>query len=217
MKNYELILFDLDGTLTDPGEGITNSVAYALRKFEIDVADRSELYRFIGPPLVNSFMSFYGFSREQAKQAVTFYREYYTEKGMMENLVYDGIEDMLKALNAAGKRLCVATSKPEPFAKTILEHFGLSKYFEYIAGATLEETRTKKHEVIKYALEKCRIKDNSRVLMVGDREHDVLGAAKYSIDSLGVLFGYGTRKELEEAGVTYIAENVEDIISLIIN
>ncbi len=216
MSNYELILFDLDGTLTDPGEGITNSVAYALKKFDIEVKDRRELYKFIGPPLIESFMEFYGFSNEEAKEALMFYREYFTEKGMLENLVYNGVEVMLKALLKGGKHLAVATSKPEPFAKTILEHFGLDKYFEFIAGSTLEETRTKKAEVIEYALEKLKITDRKKAVMVGDRKHDVIGAEQCGLDSIGVLFGYGSREELEAAGATYIAETVKDIENLIL-
>ncbi len=216
MPNYELILFDLDGTLTDPGEGITNSVAYALNKFDIQVKDKTSLNKFIGPPLIDSFMNFYGFSFERAKQAVAYYREYFTVKGIFENLVYDGIEDMLNVLKSSGKRLCVATSKPEPFAKIILEHFNLAHYFEYIAGATLDETRTKKNEVIEYALEQCGFTGREKAVMVGDREHDVIGAQKCSLDCIGVLFGYGSREELEVAGAKYIAETVGDISSFIV-
>ncbi len=216
MSKYDVILFDLDGTLTDPCEGITNSVAHALRKFDIQISDKKELYKFIGPPLIDSFMEFYGFSEEKARLAVTFYREYFTTKGMLENAVYEGIEDMLKALTAAGKRLCVATSKPEPFAVKILEHFGIAHYFEYIAGATLDETRTKKHEVIEYALETMKIADRSGVLMVGDRKFDILGAHACSLDALGVLFGYGNREELAAAGADYIAETVGDAATIIL-
>lgn len=215
MSKYEFILFDLDGTLTDSCVGITNSVSYALNKFDISIKDRTELYKFIGPPLIDSFMEFYNFSEEQAKQAITFYREYYTEKGIMENEVYAGIEDVLASLVKNGKRLCVATSKPEPFAKQILEHLNLSKYFEYIAGATLDENRTKKDEVIEYALEQCKFTDRRKAVMIGDRKHDILGASKCSLDSIGVLFGYGSRKELEAAGANYIAETVHDILKFI--
>ncbi len=216
MSNYEWIFFDLDGTLTDPGVGITNSVAYALKKFGIENEDRTELYKFIGPPLIDSFRKYYGFSDEQANLGVTYFREYFTKKGMMENLVFDGIEDLLKDLKNGGKRLCVATSKPEPFAKTILEHFGLAKYFEYIAGSTMDETRTKKAEVIEYALETLGITDRSKVVMVGDKEHDVFGAKECSVDSIGVLFGYGSLEELEEAKADYIAETVADIGKIIL-
>ena len=127
---YDTVLFDLDGTLTDPGIGITNSVIYALAKLGIAVEDRALLYKFIGPPLYQSFMEFYGFDREQAEEAVTNYREYYKEKGIFENKVYEEIPELLESLKAEGKVLLIATSKPEPFAKQIAEHFGMAKYFD---------------------------------------------------------------------------------------
>ncbi len=212
MKSYNVILFDLDGTLTDPGLGITNSVMHALKKYGIEVADRSELYKFIGPPLTESFEKYYGFSSEGAKQAVEDYREYYRDKGLYENTVYDGVEALLKTLSEKGKTLIVATSKPEIFAKEVLRHFELDKYFKYIAGGNLDGTRTVKAEVIEYALKTCGIKADENVVMVGDRMHDIIGAKTVGIDSIGVLFGYGSREELENAGATYIAETVEDII-----
>ena len=212
---YDVILFDLDGTLTDSGLGITNSVAYALKKYGIEVTDRTELYKFIGPPLRESFEKYYGFSEKEAEKAVEYYREYYVDKGIFENTVYFGIEDLLKEIRDSGKRAIVATSKPQVFAKRILEHFGLADYFEQITGASLDETRTKKDEVIAYVLETCGISDRSRVLMVGDREHDILGAKKNGIDSLGVLFGYGGYAELKEAGASYIAETVKDIYPVV--
>ncbi len=208
---YQTILFDLDGTLTDPGVGITNSVAYALGKYKIAVPERAALYKFIGPPLIDSFERYYGFSRERAMEAVNFYREYFSETGIFENQVYDGIGELLKDLRAAGKRLVVATSKPEQFAVRILEHFALADYFDYIAGANMDESRTKKAEVITYALKVCGITDRRPVLMVGDREHDVLGAKEAGVASLGVLYGYGDREELERAGADIIAERVADL------
>lgn len=212
---YDVILFDLDGTLTDSGLGITNSVAYSLRKYKIEVNDRTELYKFIGPPLKESFEKYYGFSAEEAAKAVEYYREYYVDKGLFENTVYDGIEELLRTIRDSGKTAIVATSKPEIFAKRILEHFGIAKYFTYIAGANMDETRTKKDEVISYVLHNCNIPAHSKVLMVGDREHDILGAKKMGLDSLGVLFGYGDYEELKNAGATYIAENVKDIYPVI--
>lgn len=212
---YDIILFDLDGTLTDPGEGITNSVAYALEKCGVPAPERNSLYKFIGPPLMDSFTAFYGFSEEKARKAVAYYREYFQEKGMWENQVYDGVEEMLKTLRNAGKRLLVATSKPEMFARQILEHFGLAKYFEYIAGATMDETRNAKDAVIAYALESCHVTDLSRAVMVGDREYDVLGAKKAGLSAVGVLFGYGSREELSAAGAAALAERVEDICGLV--
>lgn len=213
--NYKYVLFDLDGTITDSGVGIINSIVYALKKYGIEVEDKSQLNKFVGPPLGDSFEKYYGFSKEKAIEAVDYYREYYREKGLFENLVYDGFEDLVKTLKDNNKELVVATSKPEIFAKQILEHFNLSKYFTYIAGSTLDGTRAKKGDVIKYALESCEIKDLSQVIMVGDREHDVIGAKQAGIKSIGVLYGYGNREELEEAGADFIAENVMDILGIL--
>jgi phosphoglycolate phosphatase len=214
--NYEYILFDLDGTITDSGIGITNSVIYALKKFGIEVKDRSELRRFIGPPLLYSFENFYNLSKDESKNAVEYYREYYREKGIFENLVYDGFEDLLKKLIANNKTLVVATSKPHVFAKQILEHFNLAKYFTFIAGDEFDGTRGKKADVIKYALESCNIDDLSKVIMVGDREHDILGAKSVGIDSMGVLFGYGDRDELENAGADFIANTTDEIGEIVL-
>lgn len=208
MTNYDTILFDLDGTLTDPGVGITNSIAYALEKYHIQVEDRKKLYRFIGPPLYESFENYYGFSKEEARTAVEYYREYYKEKGMFENVVYEGISELLRALKDRGKTLIVATSKPGIFAEQILEHFRLKEYFNFVAGSNMDGTRTKKDEVIRHALKSCGMPKASGVVMVGDREHDVIGANKVGVDSIGVLFGYGSRQELSDAGATYIAESV---------
>ena len=208
---YKNILFDLDGTITDPGIGITNSVMYALKKYGIEVNDRTQLYKFIGPPLIDSFMNYYGFSKDEAKIAVEYYREYYREKGIFENLVYDGFEDLLKRFKDNNKILIVATSKPEVFAKQILVHFDIFEYFTYVAGSNLDGTRVKKDEVIKYALESCNVTDLSKAIMIGDRKHDVIGAKKAGVDSIGILYGYGSKKELEEAGADYIVDTVAGI------
>mgnify|MGYP003289014967 CR=1 FL=1 len=213
MKNYEVVLFDLDGTLTDPGEGITNSVAYALKKYGITVEDKTELYKFIGPPLHESFEKYYGFSKDESLKAVECYREYYRDKGIFENIVYGGVENLLKKLCESGKKIVLATSKPEVFAKNILRHFELSEFFFFEAGANLDGSRTNKADVIEYALENAGIIDKSAVVMIGDREHDIIGANKNGIDSIGVLFGYGSREELEKAGATHIAETVDDILN----
>ncbi len=212
---YNTIFFDLDGTLTDPGIGITNSVAYALSKWNITINDRSELYKFIGPPLMDSFATYYGFSNEQCQSALGFYREYFRDRGIFENRVYDGIPELLSTLKKKGKRIVLATSKPEEFAVTILKHFDLYRYFDFVAGASMDETRNKKPDVISYALENLGFPDTKEILMVGDREYDVLGAAQFKIDSVGVLYGYGNREELQNAGATYIADNVSDILSYI--
>lgn len=216
MKEYKYILFDLDGTLTDPAVGITTSVAYALKKFGIEVSDITQLNHFIGPPLLDSFMECYGFDKEMAQTAIDYYRERFRVKGLYENVVYDGIPEMLRALKNSGKKLILATSKPEPFAKEILRHFGLEEYFDYAAGSNFDGTRTAKAEVIEYALEAAGVTDKSAAIMIGDRKHDIFGAEKTGLDSIGVLYGYGSREELEAAGATYIAETVEDLTKLIL-
>lgn len=216
MKEYSTVLFDLDGTLTDPGLGITNSVAHALRRLGITPPDRRELYKFIGPPLYESFERFYGLSHEDALRAVEYYREYYPDKGIYENFVYDGIPEVLKSLKDAGKTLIVATSKPYVFAEEIMKHFSLAEYFTYIAGATLDGSRILKADVISHAFNKCGITDLSGVVMVGDREHDVFGAKAMGVDCIGVLYGYGSREELEKAGASYIAETPRDIAKIIL-
>lgn len=208
---YKAVLFDLDGTVTDPGLGITNSVIYALNKFQIKVDDRTSLYKFIGPPLKESFQKFYGFSDEESFRAIVYYREYYADKGIFENVLYDGMAELLEQIRDSGRKVILATSKPEEFAVRILKHFQIDQYFDYIAGSNMDETRVKKAEVITYALDSCEITDLSSVVMVGDREHDILGAKEVGLDAIGVLYGYGSREELQSAGASYIAEKVGDI------
>ncbi|MBR6784536.1 MAG: HAD family hydrolase [Clostridia bacterium] len=212
---YNYVLFDLDGTLTDPAEGITNSVAYSLSKYGIEVSDKKELYKFIGPPLKDSYIEYYGFSESDALQAIEYYREYFKPKGMFENKVYSGVPELLNTLKQSGKRVILATSKPEVFSTEILKHFDLYKYFDFVSGATLDGTRSKKADIIAYALAEMRITEKEKCLMVGDRAQDINGAIANGIDSLGVLYGYGDRAELENAGATYIAETVEDIIKYV--
>lgn len=213
-KTY--ILFDLDGTLTDPMIGITKSVQYALRFYGIEESNLNALCPFIGPPLKDSFMKYYHFPESQAEEAIKKYREYFSVTGIFENRVYDGIEDLLKQLKSCGKQLLVATSKPEEFAVQILEHFGLAQYFEYVCGASMDEKRVKKGDVIAYAIEMAGIEDVSLAVMVGDREHDIIGAKENGMDSIGVLFGYGSRKELKEAGADFIGESVKELTKLLI-
>lgn len=210
-KTYETALFDLDGTLIDSGLGITNSVAYSLKKFGIKVSDKTILYPFIGPPLHESYEKFYGFSKEKAKTAVEYYREYYRETGIFENQIYEGIEELLKKLHGRGKSLIVATSKPQLFAERILKHLNLAKYFTCITGANMDGTMTKKAEVISCALKTAGVSDFSSAVMIGDRKHDILGAKEVGIDSIGVLFGYGDYEELKNAGADYIVKKAEEI------
>jgi len=210
---FDIVLFDLDGTLTESGIGITRSVAYALRKHGIEEMDQAKLDRFVGPPLIDSFMRYYGFSKEQAVQAVADYREYYAVTGIFENRVYDGVESMLQKLVDAGKTCVLATSKPEHYAVQILEHFDLSRYFACVAGATMDEKRTGKADVIAYALEKTGM--TGRAVMVGDRRHDIEGAKAHGLPAIGVLYGYGSREELETAGAAWIAQTPEEILKYV--
>lgn len=215
MKSYDIFFFDLDGTITDSAQGITNSVIYALKKYGIEEEDYGKLCKFIGPPLTDSFQEYYGFSKERSEEAVGYYREYYKDKGIFENRVYEGFEEVAKKLRESGKTLVVATSKPEPFARKIIDYFGLAEYFDYVAGMELDGRRGSKEEVINYALKACRIKDKRRVLMIGDRRHDVAGARAAGIDCAGVLYGFGTKEELKAAGASYIIEKPEGILKFI--
>ena len=205
----EYILFDLDGTLTDSSEGIINSLMYAFDKLNFVIESREELRAFIGPPLIEMMMKQYGFSHEKATLGLNFYREYFRDKGIFENLIYQGIPEMLCELQSSGKKL--ATSKPGVFAKRIMEHFDIAKYFDFIGGSDMGETRNSKSAVIEYVMENCNITEPKQCIMVGDREHDVMGAGKYGIETVGVLFGYGSREELENAGAKYIVENVAEL------
>lgn len=212
---YEYCLFDLDGTLTESGPGITRSVAYALERFGIHTEDYEALSVYVGPPLIDSFMKYHGLTHEQAVKALECYREYYRSRGMFENSVYPGVEQMLTRLAEGGAKLMVVTSKPEEFAVKILDHYGLSRCFEKIYGATMDEKRNKKADIIDYAMKAAGIDDKKSVVMVGDRDQDVEGAAVNGIDCIGVLYGYGSREELETAGAAYIvgtAEAVADIV-----
>ncbi|MGM9668660.1 MAG: HAD family hydrolase [Faecousia sp.] len=212
---YQTCLFDLDGTLTDPGIGITNAVAHALKKCGIPVPERSALYPFIGPPLLDSFARFYGMNEAESLRAVEFYREYYRAAGIHENVLIPGTKELLSALKGQGKTLILATSKPQEFAEKILDTFDLTRFFDYIAGATFDASRSTKAAVIRYALEQAGITDVSTTVMVGDREHDVLGARENGLGCIGVLFGYGSREELERAGARHLAEKPLDILTFV--
>ena len=205
---FDFLFFDLDGTLTDPAQGITNSFIHAIKYFGLEVPSYETLCSFIGPPLPDTFKTQFNFSEEKAAEGVKKYREYFAEKGLLENSVYPGIPELLTKLKAAGKKLVVATSKPEEYSVRIIEHFGLARYFENVCGSLMDESRSKKDEVIEYVIERNHISDRSRILMIGDRKHDILGAKKVGLKSCGVLFGYGSLEELETAGADFIAENV---------
>ena len=208
---FEYLFFDLDGTLTDPALGITNSFIHALKYFGIEIPSYETLCTFIGPPLPDTFKTHFGFDDQKAAEGVKKYREYFSTKGLLENSVYPEIPELLAGLKEAGKKLVVATSKPEEYSVRIIEHFGLAQYFENICGSLMDESRSKKDEVITYAIERNHISDKSKILMIGDRKNDILGAKKVGLKSCGVLFGYGSRQELEEAEADFIAENLSQL------
>jgi phosphoglycolate phosphatase len=214
MSEYKLILFDLDGTLTDPKEGIINSVQYALRQFGVEEKEEN-LLSFIGPPLQESFAEQFGWDEEQVTQAITYYREYFSQKGMIENEVYEGIPQLLERLLEEGKILVVATSKPTVFAEQIMEHFQLSPYFSSVVGSNLDGTRRDKAEIIAYILKNYSQFAREEIIMIGDRKHDIIGAHKTGVSSVGVEWGYGPRLELEEAKATYIVSSIEELQSLL--
>lgn len=216
--DFQYILFDLDGTITESGPGIMNSVYYAVTKMGYEVEDRNVLRRFIGPPLSESFQKYFGMTKEQAGEAIQTYREYYTSQGIFENTVYEGFEDSIKVLKESGKKLAIATSKPEKFAKQIAEHFDFAKYFDVICGASMDESLVAKADIMANALNALGVSEEQKekVMMVGDREHDIFGAKKNHVASMGVLYGYGDRAELERAGADYIIEHASDIAKVIL-
>ena len=215
MMKYKYAFFDLDGTLTDSQAGIINSIMYSLDKNNLPYRDREYLKRYIGPPRVEMFKSEYSVDDTMARKLVADFRERFKDIGIFENEVYGGIPELCEKLEKAGVKLVVATSKPEMFAVRIMDHFDLSKYFVLISGSMPDETRTDKAEVICHSLNTLGITDRSQVIMVGDRFHDVEGAAKNGLDCIGVLYGYGSREELTKAGAAFIAPRVEDIFSII--
>lgn len=215
--SWETILFDLDGTLTDPAEGITKAVETALNHFGIMVEDRTTLNKFIGPPLDESFPEFYGFNEEQVQEATRVFREYFGRQGWLENVPYPGIDKLLGDLKAAGKKLIIATSKPEEFAVRIMNHFGLAQYMDVIAGASIDKQEgAKKANVIRKALQRAGVEDLSTAVMVGDRRHDVAGGHEVGLKVIGVLYGYGDRAEHEAAGADYIVEDIAGLHRLLL-
>lgn len=213
---YTTILFDLDGTITDSGEGIINSVSYALEKMNLPVPDKEQLYSFIGPPLNDSFRKLYQLDGSAIDQAVNYYRENYQNKGMYENHVYEGITALLDDLKTAGCQLYIATSKPEVYAKQILAHFDLDTYFDGIYGASLDGNRSKKGDVIRYALSSAKVTSLEKTLMIGDRSHDIIGAKENQLASVGVLYGFGDQDELTTAGADYLAATPKEIVNIIL-
>lgn len=214
----DILLFDLDGTLFNTKPGIVNCVQYALDYYGIHEDNPDKLEKFIGPPLHQSFQMFYGFDEEKSAEAAAKYRERYKDKGIFECTPYDGIEKMLKSLKEHGRTLGVATSKPEVFALRIIEKFGFSPYFTEITGSLLDNTRSKKSDVIEEELLRLGISDNrDNVLMIGDREHDIIGASQARISSVGVYYGFAKKGELEAAGADHVVQTVDELHRLLLS
>lgn len=212
---FDYVLFDLDGTLTDSYNGITNAVSYSLAKSGVTPPPRAELRYFVGPPLIETFSEMWNGDIQKAEQSVAFYREYYSERGWSESSVYDGVPQMLQSLYESGLKLLVATSKPEYFTNRIIAHFGLDKYFCFVAGATLDNKRATKADVIAYGV-KCAGVDVTRAVMVGDRDLDILGAKTNGLKSIGAVYGYGGKQELSSAGADFLADTPNDITEIIL-
>lgn len=213
----DIIFFDFDGTIVDSAPGIKESVKYALLHFGIEENREEMLNLFIGPPLFDAFSKYYNMSEEDANTAVEKYRENYNGNNAMEHfLVYDGVEDMLKTLKHQGFTLCIASAKPTPYIKKMLDSVDMSKYFDVINGASFDETKRTKSAVIKDTIETNNY-PKERILMVGDRENDITGAIKNDIDVLGVLYGYGDEKEHRDAGCKNLAKTPEDVVKFILN
>lgn len=216
MSKYKVILFDLDGTLSDPKEGITKSVQYALQAMGIYEPDIDKFESFIGPPLQDSFAEHYHFDEESTKTAVELYRKRFKEKGMVENELYPDIPLLLKSLKEQGYTLAVATSKPTVFAEEILKHFKIDHFFELVAGSNLDGTRTSKTEIIQYIIDEYKEHNRDSFVMIGDRKHDIIGASNTGIDSVGITYGYGSFEELSESKPTYIVETVSQLQSILV-
>ncbi len=213
-RDAEYIFLDLDGTLTDPSLGIINATLQALEYFGIHESDREKLGDFIGPPLYVSFAKHYGFSREQSQKAIEVFQDYYAPKGLYENTPYPGMRELLAGWKAEGRRLILATSKPEIFAMQILERFGMASSFTFIAGGDPCETRVHKSDVIRYALRKLGLDANIPAVMVGDTKYDILGAKELGFPTVAVTYGFGKREDIVEAGAAWIVDSVEELGAL---
>lgn len=214
-SEYTHLFWDLDGTLTDSAPGIINCVRYALESFGINETDDSRLLLFVGPPLVESFMNFYGFSEEKARKAMARYRERFGTVGIFENSVYEDIPRVLKALKESGKKLYIATAKPEIYMFRIIKHFNLEQYFEFSAGSDLEETRSHKDQVIDFVVKSQHLEEElkaGKILMIGDRKHDIEGAQKNSMKCCAVNWGYGSAEEFKAYGADIVIDKPSDLL-----
>ncbi len=211
---FTTILFDLDGTLTDPYLGITNSIMYALEKLGREIPPREQLLSFIGPPLYDEFRRKFGMDDAEAREAVRLYREYYPQKGLYENAVIDGAEQLLAVLKLRGKRVSLATTKPEPYAREILRYFGLLHYFDFVGAAQLDGSISTKSEVLRHVMKSMNVTAEECVL-VGDRMHDIDGAHLVGMKCIGFLAGYGSREELIEHGADHLADTLPDVLKFV--
>ncbi len=216
MKKYDVILFDLDGTLTNPERGLVEGFVYAFKKLGISYGEKESLKCFIGPPLHEEWQRVFGFTPEESANAIKIFREYYDVFGWWDNIPYEGIHSMLSELKKRGKTLAVATSKPEDTAKRVLNLFDLAKYFDFIGGALRSTARDKKSDVINYVLNSLGAHDKANVVLVGDRKFDAEGAAASGIDSVGVLWGHGSREEILSSGFVTWVETPAELIEILI-
>lgn len=214
MQKYKCLLFDLDGTITDSSEGIINSIIYALEKMDVTVTDKGVLKKFVGPPLMDSYKKYFGFTQKEAELGLKLFREYFSEKGIFENRLFDGMYDLLTDLYNNGYMLVLATSKPDLYAEQILKHFDIYKYFTHISACPMDEANTTKLDVIKTALEMASVDNKEEILMIGDTSFDIIGARICGIDSIGVLYGTDTAEELKNA--TYLAKDIDELRSILI-
>lgn len=215
MKHYTHLFLDLDGTLSDSAPGIVRSAQYALEAFGIHVDNLDDLLCFVGPPLEESFQEFYNLTPSQADEAVKVYRRRYEKIGVYENALYPGIPQFLDKARQAGKVLMVATSKPQRMADLVLSHFGIADRFAFVGGREDSSRRTKE-EVIRYVMKENGLTRTEDIVMIGDRKHDVLGAKAVGLDSVGVLYGYGSRDEFQAAGATYIVDTLKELEELLL-
>ena len=215
MKNYNVIIFDLDGTLSDSGEGITKSVQYALKKLNIIEEDLQNLKHFVGPPLKAEFIKTYHLTEEQGADAVRFYRERYIPTGIYETSLYEGVRELLDRLKADEKIIAMATSKPQPLAEEVLRFLGIEDYFDFVMGADLIGGKQSKEDVLNALLEVLPIKDKSQMIMVGDTSFDVLGAASVGVSCIGVTYGYGNKKEMSENGAIAVVDTALQLLDYI--
>ena len=217
MKDYSYVLFDLDGTIIDSSEGIVSSFIYALSKFGIEEKPGEHMRRIIGPPLSQSFKSFYGFNDEDTALAVKYYREVFKAGLMLKNTLYPGMVELFDELRKNGKKVIVATSKPEIFVRPILNDLGILDKFDFIAGSIIGDVRVDKGEIIDYIIGEMGISDRRECVMIGDRDRDITGAIDVGVDAIGVLHGFGSREELEGAGCSIIAADAYELRDILLN